>query len=251
MWGAILKRAARRCARRQLSKPPSNQQDTLRLRIAHELKSAQTNSLWTISIWIASQAHTVRWRPSCGRDRASPQSASRPTLRTCAASHTRTQTHQERPAPTSKLSTLVLETFYRPTLLNFHHCSNLRCIAWNPLGTLVATGSSSKTLRVCEFVINHEGQAPGLGLVKEQSADFERQKGIRKRHTSSSRRSSRATRRPLKRSRSTRPRMRSCAVSAATASSNFGTFAPRPASTRCRGSGTPLRWCGRPTGRRS
>ncbi|KAM3518035.1 hypothetical protein NHJ13051_008490, partial [Beauveria bassiana] len=26
--------------------------------------------------------------------------------------------------------------------------NNLRCIAWNPLGTLVATGSSSKTLRV-------------------------------------------------------------------------------------------------------
>lgn len=27
----------------------------------------------------------------------------------------------------------------------------LRAIAWNPLGTLVATGSADKTLRVCTF----------------------------------------------------------------------------------------------------
>ncbi len=32
-----------------------------------------------------------------------------------------------------------------------HCCCSLRSIAWNPLGTLVATGSSDKTLRVCEF----------------------------------------------------------------------------------------------------
>ncbi|CAG9939309.1 unnamed protein product [Clonostachys rosea f. rosea IK726] len=29
--------------------------------------------------------------------------------------------------------------------------NNLRSIAWNPVGTLVATGSTDKTLRVCEF----------------------------------------------------------------------------------------------------
>lgn len=29
-------------------------------------------------------------------------------------------------------------------------CLSLRSIAWNPLGTLVATGASDKTLRVCE-----------------------------------------------------------------------------------------------------
>ena len=27
----------------------------------------------------------------------------------------------------------------------------IRCIAWNPLGTLVATGSSDKALRVCKL----------------------------------------------------------------------------------------------------
>jgi WD40 repeat protein len=31
---------------------------------------------------------------------------------------------------------------------------SLRSIAWNPLGSLVATGSSDKTLRVCELFLH-------------------------------------------------------------------------------------------------
>lgn len=36
--------------------------------------------------------------------------------------------------------------------------TSLRSIAWNPLGTLVATGAADKTLRVCEYYLGYRSR---------------------------------------------------------------------------------------------
>ena len=68
--------------------------------------------------------------------------------------------------------------------------SIVRTIAWNPLGNLVATGSSDKTLRVCECLL----QSPGY-LQPSLTTD----KGIRKSQMRASQPSSRDMLLPFKR----------------------------------------------------